>query len=124
MLRRLSIASFTTWMLLSCRTAETTSRPSESLTCEDQLKNLPEFQRRVEIEEKAKQAGGYILSYGATAAGYAADAVVLVAEGVVKTVIYCPAYAVSSALGHIPCITATQKSKGRNKRHSIRKKYL
>jgi hypothetical protein len=70
-------------------------------TCEEQLADLPGLENKISFVEKSKQASGYVLSYGATAAGYTADAVVFVAEGVVKTVIYCPAYAVSAALGHL-----------------------
>jgi hypothetical protein len=86
-----------------CQTVKETSSPAATTpTCEDQLANLSGFESQITFLEKSKQAGGYVLSYGATAAGYTADAVVFVAEGVVKTVIYCPAYVVSAALGHIP----------------------
>jgi hypothetical protein len=95
------------WLLISfvggCQTAENTpSSSATSPTCEDQLANLSDFEGQITFLEKSKQAGGYVLSYGATAAGYTADAIVYVAEGVVKTVVYCPVYVVSVALGHIP----------------------
>lgn len=80
----------------------TPSEVSKTLeTCEGQLADLPGLENKISIVEKSKQAGGYVLSYGAAAAGYTADAVVFVAEGIVKTVIYCPAYAISAALGHL-----------------------
>lgn len=89
--------------LIACQTAKTFSTTAAvAPVCEDQLADLPDFKNQFLIVEKTKQAGGYVLSYGATAAGYAADAVVYVTEGVVKTVIYCPVFVVSLAMGLIP----------------------
>ena len=110
--------------LIACQTAKTSSTTAAvAPVCEDQLADLPDFKNQLLIVEITKQAGGYVLSYGATAAGYAADAVVYVTEGVVKTVIYCPAFVVSLALGLLPphyCepknpndkVTGTQLGKG------------
>lgn len=90
----------------SRKASETTQ---SSRDCDAMADALPDLQSEVRVVEGMKQAGGYVVSYGATGFAYIADTVVYVPEFILKSAVYCPGYVLSLAYGHIPATYCNPK---------------
>jgi hypothetical protein len=84
-------------VLAGCQHAPSSSQLAEAGNCDAAYNQIPWETSQIKFQENSKQVAGTAASYTATGLGYLTDAFVIVGEGAVQTIVYCPYTAVAVA---------------------------